>query len=61
MRIESIEIDNQEMREAVQEWLLKKGLDIIVKKVDHRGYPVIGYEVVCDLKAQPETKQPELV
>ena len=50
MKIETITLTPQEAKEAVQQWLKTKGLDIVVKSFDTKGYPVHAYTVETDVK-----------
>lgn len=57
MQIPQIELTNEDMQEAIGQWLKKKGLELTVIGVTTKGYPIHTFIIEC---AEKEGAQPPL-
>ena len=58
MKINDIQLTPEEMRQAVSEWLARRGVAVTVRSVDSEGYPIRAYSVECSTDPEPDQPKP---
>lgn len=59
MKIETLELTDQEMNQAVTEFLRWRGMNLTVANIDGKGYPRRAWEITLSLDAVlPAPREP---